>query len=129
MQTPPILHVPEKDKILNILRLLGFQFEEDQILAHPDMAITFASVGTQGDLNLIGPLSGEALFELVQDGEGPPLHHICFQVRDLRAKAKVLNEAGIPLMFHRHQESEESVVNFIHPRYSGGILIELSEKS
>jgi len=59
---------------------------------------------------------------------GPAIHHICFAVDDLDAVLGRCREAGIELVDAVPRIGAEGKrIAFLHPRSTGGILIELSE--
>jgi methylmalonyl-CoA/ethylmalonyl-CoA epimerase len=63
------------------------------------------------------------------DKRGPGLHHICFEVADLAAALGDLKASGVPLIDERpRQGARGHMVAFLHPRATGGILIELCQK-
>ncbi len=59
---------------------------------------------------------------------GPGIHHICFSVDDLDGTLARCRESGIEVLdeFPR-LGAEGKRIAFIHPRSTGGILVELSE--
>lgn len=59
---------------------------------------------------------------------GPGIHHICFAVPDLDGALRSCREAGIELVDHVPRVGAEGKrIAFVHPRSTGGILVELSE--
>ena len=59
---------------------------------------------------------------------GPGIHHICFAVDDLDATLEKCRESGIELVDIKPRVGAEGKrIAFIHPRSTGGILVELSE--
>ena len=59
---------------------------------------------------------------------GPGIHHICFAVDDLDATLKKCRESGIELVDQEPRIGAEGKrIAFIHPKSTGGILVELSE--
>jgi methylmalonyl-CoA/ethylmalonyl-CoA epimerase len=59
---------------------------------------------------------------------GPGIHHICFSVDDLDATLSKCREAGIEMVDATPRIGAEGKrIAFIHPRSTGGILVELSE--
>jgi methylmalonyl-CoA/ethylmalonyl-CoA epimerase len=59
---------------------------------------------------------------------GPGLHHICFSVDDLDATLSECRAAGIEMIDSTPRIGAEGKrIAFIHPRSTGGILVELSE--
>tara|TARA_B100000700_G_C14424905_1_gene569832 strand:- start:101 stop:505 length:405 start_codon:yes stop_codon:yes gene_type:complete len=61
---------------------------------------------------------------------GPGIHHICLQVEDIEESIKVLKKHGIETIGDRSSIGAEGFkVIFIHPRSTGGVLVELAEKT
>jgi methylmalonyl-CoA/ethylmalonyl-CoA epimerase len=70
--------------------------------------------------------SGVARF-LAERGK-PALHHLCFVVDDLRATLRALEGRGMELIDREPRRGAEGDVAFLHPRASGGVLIELIDR-
>ena len=61
---------------------------------------------------------------------GPGMHHICLQVEDIEESIKVLKKHGIETIGDKSSIGAEGFkVIFIHPRSTGGVLVELAEKT
>ena len=61
---------------------------------------------------------------------GPGIHHICLQVEDIEQSIKVLKKHGIETIGDKSSIGAEGFkVIFIHPRSTGGVLVELAEKT
>lgn len=59
-------------------------------------------------------------------GEG--MHHIAFEVDDIKAELARLKEAGIRLIDEEPRMGADNYwVAFIHPKSAGGVLVELSQ--
>lgn len=71
--------------------------------------------------------SGVARF-LAERGK-PTLHHLCFVVDDLRTTLGALEARGMELIDREPRRGAEGDVAFLHPRASGGVLIELIDRS
>lgn len=71
--------------------------------------------------------SGVARF-LAERGR-PSLHHLCFVVDDLRATLGALAERGVELIDREPRRGAEGDVAFLHPRASGGVLVELIDRA
>ena len=71
--------------------------------------------------------SGVARF-LAERGK-PALHHLCFVVDDLRSTLRALEAHGMELIDHEPRRGAEGDVAFLHPRASGGVLVELIDRS
>ena len=60
---------------------------------------------------------------------GKGIHHICLQVDDIKLAIEELTEAGVELIDHTPRIGAEGfMIAFIHPRSTGGVLVELAEK-
>lgn len=71
--------------------------------------------------------SGVARF-LAERGK-PALHHLCLVVDDLRSTLRALEARGVELIDHEPRRGAEGDVAFLHPRASGGVLVELIDRS
>ena len=60
-------------------------------------------------------------------GEG--IHHIAFEVKDIRAEMKRLKEEGFILLNEEPKKgADNKMVCFLHPKSSNGVLIELCQE-
>ena len=60
---------------------------------------------------------------------GKGIHHICLQVENLDDAVESLKTNEIPIINNKSSIGAEGYkVIFIHPRYTGGVLLELAEK-
>lgn len=89
---------------------------------------------------IVGFSAGESLVELLE-GEnpaspitrfvakrGPGIHHICFSVDDLDAMLERCRAAGIQLIDQKPRMGAEGKrIAFLHPKSTGGVLVELSD--
>jgi len=71
--------------------------------------------------------SGVARF-LAERGKGT-LHHLCYVVDDLAATLRALEARGVELIDHAPRRGAEGDVAFLHPRASGGVLVELIDRA
>jgi methylmalonyl-CoA/ethylmalonyl-CoA epimerase len=89
---------------------------------------------------IAGLAAGDSLVELLEprdpgspiakflDKRGPGIHHICFAVDDLDATLSRCRAAGVTLIDETPRVGAEGKrIAFLHPKSTGGILIELSE--
>lgn len=61
-------------------------------------------------------------------GEG--IHHLAFEVDDLKAELARLKEAGVQLIDQEPRMGADNYwVAFIHPKAANGVLVELSQKA
>ena len=62
------------------------------------------------------------------DRHGPGLQQLAYRVDDLEAVSAVLRERGVRLLYDGPRRGTAgSLVNFVHPKDAGGVLVELVE--
>jgi methylmalonyl-CoA epimerase len=96
------------------------------IIEDQEVRAVLLSMG-HSNLELIEPTSetsGVARF-IEKRGEG--IHHVCFEVANINNQLKLLEEAGITLIDKESRPGLSGMIGFIHPKSSGGVLIELTE--
>jgi methylmalonyl-CoA epimerase len=99
---------------------------------------TIASQGVEA----VGLQAGESVIELLRPlDEASPiarfrgdaatkLHHTAYRVADVRAELARLKEAGVRLIDeHPRPGAHGNTIAFLHPKSTGGVLIELCERA
>jgi len=108
---------------------LGYAVSPEHDVADQRVRVVLA---TRGDsrIELLQPTdatSGIARF-LAERGRAT-MHHLCFEVDDLGATLGRLAASGVELIDRAPRRGVEGMVAFVHPRASGGVLVELLERS
>ncbi len=87
------------------------------------------AVGDSGSfLQLLAPLSDSSTIAKFLDRHGPGLQQLAFRVTDLEAVSTILRERGVRLLYDvGRRGTAGSLVNFVHPKDAGGVLVELVE--
>jgi methylmalonyl-CoA/ethylmalonyl-CoA epimerase len=95
----------------------------------PSQGVEVCFVGTgPGRLELLQPLGPETPVGRFLAKRGPGLHHIAYRVTDIAAALRRLEAAGLELIDREPRAGAHGHrVAFIHPRSTGGVLIELVE--
>ncbi len=114
-----------------IYTALGFKFEAgEEIVESQGVKTAFASIDQNAHLELLEPLenkSGPIHNFIAKTGGG--IHHLCFRVESVEKKQKELEALGYRFIYsHAVLGAGKAMVNFIHPKNAGGVLIEISEK-
>ncbi|MFC1661727.1 methylmalonyl-CoA epimerase [Gemmatimonadota bacterium] len=79
-----------------------------------------------GSVELLEPLGPDTTVARFLQRRGPGLHHLAFRVPDLPAALARLKEAGVQLIDQEPREGARGhQVAFLHPKSTGGILVEL----
>ena len=98
------------------------------------------ALGDGDGSSIVGLSAGDQLVELLETNDpqspigkyltkrGPGIHHICFSVDDLDATLERCRRAGVQLIDERPRIGAEGKrIAFLHPKSTGGVLVELSD--
>lgn len=89
----------------------------------------FAAVDENAHIELLEPTSEDSTIHKFIETKGEGIHHLCFKVQNVLDKTKELTEKGYKFIYPAPRIGAGGcLVNFIHPKSSGGVLIELSQK-
>jgi methylmalonyl-CoA/ethylmalonyl-CoA epimerase len=80
--------------------------------------------GSDTKIEIIAPIGEGGFLSKFLAGGGSMYHHVTFEVTDIRESARVLRECGIEPFGYR-EDAEWARELFIHPRDTGGVLIQL----
>ena len=134
MRLGPLHHVaiavPRLDDALPFFRdTLGLHAEPIRDLADQRVRMVFLG-DAKGRIELIQPTDGESgVAKFVAEHPKPTLHHVCYVVDDLAGTLETLARDGVELIDRAPRRGAEGMVAFIHPRASGGVLIELIDRA
>jgi len=82
-----------------------------------------------GSLEILEPLSPDTTVGRFLDRHGPGLHHVAYRCRDVQAELDRLSAAGMDLIdAHPRPGARGHLVAFLHPRSTGGVLVELVQR-
>jgi len=105
---------------------LEFTGQEDVPAAKASTAFFPFAGGTQ--VELVSPLDGEGPLQSYLDKKGGGLHHICFESDDIEADMSRLKAKGYRFTTEAPTPGAHGTrVAFVHPKSTGGVLIELAE--
>ncbi|MFN7961401.1 MAG: methylmalonyl-CoA epimerase [Thermoanaerobaculia bacterium] len=80
-------------------------------------------------IELLEPLSASSGVAKFLERRGPGVHHLCLSSGDVRGDSTALRGAGLELLRAEPTPGAEGcLVQFVHPKSAGGVLVELSER-
>ncbi|QGN32336.1 methylmalonyl-CoA epimerase [Microlunatus sp. Gsoil 973] len=80
-------------------------------------------------IQILAPLSEDSPIGKFLDRSGPGLQQLALRVSDLAAISERLREQGLRLLFPEPRPGTAGcMINFVHPKDAGGVLIELVEE-
>lgn len=99
--------------------------EETKEIPDQKVKIAFIPIG-ESKIELLEPLQeGSVSSFLEKRGEG--IHHLAIEVEDIESVLKAMKAAGITLIDETPRLGAEGKIAFVHPKSTGGILLELVE--
>ena len=82
-----------------------------------------------GKVELLESMGDDTPIGKFLNNRGSGMHHVCFEVRDINSAIKELKENNINILSEKPTIGAEGYkVVFIHPKSTGGVLVELAEK-
>jgi methylmalonyl-CoA/ethylmalonyl-CoA epimerase len=87
------------------------------------------AVGDSGSyVQLLAPLTPDSAIAKFLEHSGPGIQQIAYTVDDVMAEGARLRAKGLRLLYGQPRPGTSgSLINFIHPKDAGGVLIELVE--
>ncbi len=109
--------------------------EPELITVVPDQKVRVAVFArgvsdTGGRIELVAPTSPDSPIAKFLHNRGEGLHHVCIYVENLDHRLNELTSAGVRLIDTVPRiGAEGNRIAFVHPIGTGGVLLELEEKS
>jgi methylmalonyl-CoA/ethylmalonyl-CoA epimerase len=103
------------------------EVNEEQGVREAMLSVRGAPVGS-AQIQLMSPLDETSTIAKFIDKRGPGLQQLAYRVSDIDALTDRLREQGVRLLYDAPRRgTANSRINFIHPKDTGGVLIELVE--
>ena len=112
-----------------IARLLGRQPYKRETVADQHVTTSFFSAGaTDAKLEFVAPAGDAGPIHKYLEKRGPGLHHLAFEVDDIRTEMKRLAADGFRLLSEEPSRgADNKLVCFLHPKSTGGVLVEICQ--
>lgn len=107
--------------------VLGLEFRGFEEVASEGVRVAVLQAGG-ARIELLEPLREDSPIARHLERRGEGVHHIALEVQDLAGKMADLAKAGRPALDERPRPGAEGKqVTFLHPRQTGGVLVELTQ--
>lgn len=109
-------------------KLLGVAPYKTEQVASEGVNTSFFKVGETKIELLEGTSPDNAISKFIEKrGEG--IHHIAFEVEDIRAEMERLKSEGFTLLNEQPKKgADNKLVCFVHPKTANGVLVELTQE-
>lgn len=119
--------VEDIDSALGFWRdALGIELHHTEEVPSQKARVAFLPVG-DSEVELVQPTSQDSGTAKFLKERGGGMHHLCLQVNDIDGMLARLKSQGIRLINEEVLEMEGRRLAFIHPKSTGGVLVELYE--
>ena len=121
--------VGELNAALDFYRdVLGLELEAPEEVPSQRVRAHFIPVG-ESTLELLEATAEDSPIAKFVAKRGPGLHHVCLRVDDIKAALAELKSRGVRLIDETPRPgAHQSLVAFLHPGSTHGVLVELKEK-
>jgi methylmalonyl-CoA/ethylmalonyl-CoA epimerase len=107
---------------------LGLELKEVEIVEEQGVRVAMLPVG-ESRIELLEATGTETPVGKFLSKRGAGLHHLCVEVADIAAKLAELKARGVRLIDEQPRRGAGgSLVAFVHPASTGGVLLELTQK-
>jgi len=107
-------------------QVFGLEAREREVVAAQRTEAALLPIG-ESNLELIQPKGNDGLERFLQK-RGPGLHHIAIEVEGIEDALAFLKAMNVPLIDESPRSGARGhKVAFIHPKATGGVLVELVE--
>lgn len=119
--------VPDLDKSLGFWQDgLGLALDHIEEVPSQKSQVAFFPVG-DSELELVRPTSDESGAARFLAERGGGMHHLCFEVDHIDDLLENLKARGVRLINETPLELPGRKMAFVHPKSTGGVLVELYE--
>lgn len=121
----------DPEKLKTILKLIGLTDGGDENLPTQGLKVHFLQIQDSApSVEILEVIDPTSTVEKYLAKKGPGIHHLSFLVPDIRSMMDHLTKNNVRLVYDKPRPgAHHTQVNFIHPESTGGILIEIAQKS
>lgn len=108
--------------------ILGLKIAEVEEVAEQKVKVAFIPVG-KSEVELLESTSPDGPVAKFIEARGEGLQHIAFRVKNIDSALQELKDKGVRLIDQTPRNGAGGTkIAFIHPKETGGVLIELTER-
>ena len=123
--------VSENSKLAKLLKILSLPVSKSELVEGEKVSVDLIPLPKKDAcIELLKPINKEGEIEkfLQKNKQRDGIHHLSFRVDDLEKTSLSLKQEGFSLIYEKPKEGANNcLVNFIHPKTTGGVLIEISQ--
>lgn len=105
---------------------LGMKLHHVEEVARQKSKVAFLPVG-ESDVELVAPTAEDSTMAKYLTDKGQGMHHLCLETDNIEEMLADLKGKGIRLINETPIEEPGRKMAFVHPKSTGGVLVELYE--
>jgi methylmalonyl-CoA/ethylmalonyl-CoA epimerase len=120
--------VDDLDEAISLYRdRLGMPLQHRETVEQLGVEAVLLGIG-EGHVELLRPALPDSPVGRFLEQRGPGMHHVAYQTEDIDTALESVRESGLQLVDERPRAGiRGSRVAFVHPKSTGGVLMELVE--
>lgn len=117
-----------QEEIARYRDVLGLTFLGTEVVPEQKVTVAFFQAGDVR-IELLEPLAADSPISAFIEKKGGGLHHVSFEVDDVRAQIDVLQARGVQMLDREPRQGAHGArIAFAHPKSFSGVLYELQQK-
>tara|TARA_B100001564_G_scaffold47315_1_gene34512 strand:+ start:3685 stop:4107 length:423 start_codon:yes stop_codon:yes gene_type:complete len=122
------------DQASNFWNLIGLMQGEDELVEEQGVITRFFSTSSDDSstpkIELLEPTGEDTPIGRFLEKRGPGVQQVCFRVENLKEMITLLRDNGVQMIDNEPRNGAHgSLIAFVHPKSTGGVLVELAQKS
>lgn len=122
--------VTENSPLRKLLGIVQLPVTGKEEVTEQKVMTEWVPLKSEGNIELLTPTADDSpIAKYLEKNQKDGIHHLCFRVTDIAATSEQLSAAGFRLIYDAPKTGAHNMlVNFVHPKTTGGLLIEISQK-
>lgn len=115
------------DAITTYEKLLGTECYKQEVVEEQKVNTAFFKTG-ESKIELLGATTDDSVIAKYVEKKGEGMHHVAFEVEDIRAEMKRLRDEGFTVLSEEPSRgADNKLVAFVHPKDNNGVLVEICQ--
>ncbi len=120
--------VKDLEKAKGVFEALGLKVEGEEVVEGQKVKVAFVPVG-ETRIELLEPTAPDSPVARFIEKRGEGVHHIALGVEDLESMLEAMKAKEIRLVDKKPRRgAHNALIAFLHPKSTGGLLIELCQE-
>lgn len=116
------------EKAMPFYSALGFVNAKTEVVVKDKVKVAFIEFANSANIELLEATDETSPVAKFIAKRGPGMHHMCIRVKNIHQVIEELKKQNVQMIDQEARDGAHNcLVAFIHPKATGGLLLELSE--